>query len=92
MTTVDTTELTITRTWSQISDRACEVQSMRDVKAYDKILFDLFISDVTVPDASTTAFNQITLHQYSNFNHESPIWLRLPKDSARESETVVITK
>ena len=62
----DTTTITITAAWTKISDGQCEVQSINDQKSYDKLLFDLVVSDEE-PASDTDAFMMINLNEHANF-------------------------
>lgn len=87
----DTTTAIITATWTKISDGQCEVQSVNDRTAYDKLWFDLVVSD-NEPASDTDAFMRINLHKHSNFHRAAPVWLRLNKSNAGEDQPVVVTK
>ncbi|MGP4716894.1 hypothetical protein ACTXGL_09685 [Psychrobacter sp. T6-6] len=46
----DATTAIITATWTKISDGQCEVQSVNDRATYDKLWFDLVVSDTVAAD------------------------------------------
>ena len=87
----DTTTLTITAAWTKISDGQCEVQSVNDRTAYDKLWFDLVVSD-SEPASDTSAFMRIRLDTHSNFHRPAPVWLRLNSSNAEKDQPVVVTK
>ena len=87
----DTTEITVTKDWVKVADGACTVQSVGDRRAYDKIFFNLIISD-TPPTAGSNAFMRITLYEHANFHNETPIWLRLDDPKKNQAEKIVVIK
>lgn len=86
-----TTTMTITAAWTKVSDSQCEVQSINDRRSYDKLLFDLVVSD-NEPASDTEAFMEIKLAEYSNFHRPAPVWLRLNAANADQDQPVAVTK
>lgn len=87
----DTTTITITAAWTKISDGQCEVQSINDQKSYDKLLFDLVVSDEE-PASDTDAFMMINLNEHANFHRSTPVWLRLNERNASDDQKIVVIK
>ncbi|WP_394211170.1 hypothetical protein [Psychrobacter piscatorii] len=87
----DTTTMTITAAWTKISDGQCEVQSIGDRRSYDKLLFDLVVSD-NEPASDTDAFMEIKLFEHANFHRSTPVWLRLNADNASKDRKIVIIR
>lgn len=86
----DTTQIMIGKDWIKVSDGVCEVQSVNDRRAYDKIFFNLYIGD-SVPTTNTPSM-RITLHENANFHRPSPVWLKLDKPAQDQTEPVVVIK
>ena len=87
----ETTTVTITKAWKKISAVQCEVQSINDRSAYDKILFDLSVGE-TEPASDTNAFMRITLFEVANFHRAAPVWLRLNTATNSTDQPIVVTK
>lgn len=87
----ETVEVTITRDWVQIAPGQCEVQSITDRDAYNKVFFDLVVGEAQ-PASDTSTFMRITLAEHANFHREAPVWLRLNEANADKDQPVVVTK
>ena len=91
MAMVSTTQVMITDDWVKVADGPCEVQSINDRDAFDKIMFDMVISNA-VPASNTNAFMRIKLAEHANFHRDAPVWLRLNKVNAGKSVPVAVIK
>ena len=87
----NTTTAIITDAWTKISDGQCEVQSISDRFAYDKLFFDLVVSDEE-PASDTDAFMMINLNEHANFHRSTPVWLRLNERNASDDQKIVVIK
>lgn len=87
----DTTEITITKEWQKVANGVCEIQSVNDRRTYNKIFFNLIVSD-TPPTSDSTAFMRITLNEHANFHRPTPVWLRLDEQEKSNAEPIVIIK
>lgn len=86
-----TERVIITKDWVKVSDAQCEVQSVNDRDAYDKIYFDLIVSD-TAPSADADIFMRITLSEHANFHRPTPVWLRLNSKNTETDQPVIVIK
>lgn len=87
----ETIQAVITKEWLNISDGQCEVQSVKDRDAFNKIYFDLVVS-ATKPADDTNVFMRITLAEHANFNRDAPVWLRLNAANIKKDQPVIVIK
>lgn len=86
-----TVRMMVTTQWQRMSNGQCEMQSVNDRDAFNKLLFDLVIGD-EMPSADTDASARITLATYSNFHRPAPVWLRLNAANADKDQPVIVIK
>ena len=88
---VQTVEVVVTDDWVLLAPGQCEVQSVDDRDTYDKLFFDLVVGG-SKPASDTNVFMRITLFEHANFHREAPVWLRLNKINASQSQKVIVTR
>lgn len=87
----ETVKIEVTREWVQLAPSQCEVQSISDRDAYDKVFFDLVIGG-TKPASTTDTFMRIQLSEHANFHRTAPVWVRLNKINDNNPQSVVVIR